>query len=145
MRAPALIPPASVLRHLPTAGGCAVVRAGAATVIGVSPMVVRAASGADSFAVLREVDEGGFWIGACAYDLGRSIERVHERTAEALAIPDVAFARYDNRIVPLLHLPCDVNQLSWTLQGFQTVDFTRGFAAGCRELLRIWGLGYRSR
>jgi len=99
VRAPALIPPASVLRHLPTAGGCAVVRAGAATVIGVSPTVVRAASGADAFAVLREVDAGGFWVGACTYDLGRSIERVHERTADDLRIPDVAFARYDSRIV----------------------------------------------
>jgi para-aminobenzoate synthetase component I len=99
VRAPALIPPASVLRHLPTAGGCAIVRAGSATVIGVSPTVVRAESGADAFAVLREVDAGGFWIGACAYDLGRSIERVHERTGDVLCIPDVAFARYDNRIV----------------------------------------------
>jgi len=99
VRAPALIPPASVLRHLPTGGGCAVVRAGASTVIGASPAVVRAASGADAFAVLREVDAGGFWIGACSYDLGRSIERVHRRTGDDLEIPDVVFARYDNRIV----------------------------------------------
>jgi para-aminobenzoate synthetase component 1 len=99
VRAPALIPPASVLRHLPTAGGCAVVRAGASTVIGASPTAVRTASGADAFAVLREVDAGGFWIGACSYDLGRSIERVRERTADDLGIPDVVFARYDHRIV----------------------------------------------
>jgi para-aminobenzoate synthetase component 1 len=99
VRAPALIPPASVLRRLPTAGGCAIVRAGGSTVIGVSPTAVRAASGTDAFAVLREVDAGGFWIGACAYDLGRSVERVHARAANDLAIPDVAFARFDNRIV----------------------------------------------
>jgi len=99
VRAPALISPASVLRRLPSSGGRAVVRAGASTVIGVSPTRVRSASGADAFAVLREVDAGGFWIGACAYDLGRSIERVHARTVDDLRIPDVAFARYDNRIV----------------------------------------------
>jgi para-aminobenzoate synthetase component I len=99
VRASALISPSSLLRNLPSARGRAIVRAGSATVVGVSPTVVRAASGPDAFAVLREVDTGGFWIGYCAYDLGRAIERVRPRTDDDLGIPDVAFARYDNRVV----------------------------------------------
>jgi para-aminobenzoate synthetase component 1 len=75
------------------------VRAESATVVGLSPTLVRAASGADAFAVLREVGAGGFWVGYCAYDLGRAIERVQPRTADDLGIPDVAFARYDTRVV----------------------------------------------
>ena len=74
-------------------------RAGSATVVGLSPTVVRAASGADAFEVLSEIDAGGFWVGYCAYDLGRAIERVRPRTADDLGIPDVAFARYDTRVV----------------------------------------------
>jgi para-aminobenzoate synthetase component I len=49
--------------------------------------------------VLREVDAGGFWVGYCAYDLGRSIERVTARTGGDGSLPDVAFARYDSRLV----------------------------------------------
>jgi para-aminobenzoate synthetase component 1 len=53
--------------------------------------------------VLREVDAGGFWIGFCSYDLGRTIERVIPRRIDAgapaaSAVPDVAFARYDTRL-----------------------------------------------
>ena len=99
MRASPPIRPASVLRHLPTDRGYAVVRDGTTTVIGVSPTVVRSARGEDAFAVLREVDAGGFWVGFCAYDLGRSIERVHASTVDDLKLPDVAFARYDARLV----------------------------------------------
>ncbi len=102
MRASALTPrlvPSSLLRHVPSARGRAIVRAGTATIVGVSPTVVRAASGADAFAVLREVDGGGFWVGACAYDLGRAIERVQSRAVDDLGIPDVVFARYDTRVV----------------------------------------------
>ncbi len=51
--------------------------------------------------------------------------------------------RYINRIVPLLYQSCDYKPLSWTLAGFQMVDFTKTFAAGCRALLRVWGLGYQ--
>ncbi|MBV9850489.1 MAG: toll/interleukin-1 receptor domain-containing protein [Armatimonadetes bacterium] len=50
--------------------------------------------------------------------------------------------RYENRIIPILHQPCDVSQLSWTLPAFQMVDFTTGFDDGCRALMRVWGLGY---
>lgn len=51
--------------------------------------------------------------------------------------------RYEDHIVPLLYRECDSSELSWTLQAFQHVGFTRGFSAGCRDLLRIWGLGYK--
>lgn len=60
---------------------------------------------------------------------------------------EVLFALNDNRyaekIVPLLYQPCDFNQLSWTLSLLQMVDFTQDFGDGCRDLLRIWGLGYK--
>ncbi len=74
-------------------------RAGATTVVGAAPAVVRAASGEQAFDVLHEVDAGGFWVGFCSYDLGRTIERVHPRGTDDLQVPDVAFARYDTRVV----------------------------------------------
>ncbi|MFI5394346.1 MAG: toll/interleukin-1 receptor domain-containing protein [Candidatus Binatia bacterium] len=54
-------------------------------------------------------------------------------------------ARYENRIVPLSYRPCNHKPLSWTLSSYQQVDFSHDFHAGCRELLRIWGVGYRAR
>jgi hypothetical protein len=53
-------------------------------------------------------------------------------------------ARYEDRIVPLYYRPCKESQLSWVLPTFQRIDFTSDFRAGCRDLLRIWGLGYDS-
>ena len=99
VRAPARIRPASILRHLPTAHGGAIVRDGERTIVGADPAVVRAASGEAAFDVLREIDAGGFWAGFCSYDLGRTIERVRPRAADDLELPDVAFARYDARVV----------------------------------------------
>ncbi len=99
MRATAPIRPASVLRHLPLARGCAIVRDGSATIVGWSPAEVRSADGEPALEVLRAVDAGGFWVGFCAYDLGRSIERVREGAVDDLHLPDVAFARYDARLV----------------------------------------------
>ena len=52
--------------------------------------------------------------------------------------------RYGNRIVPINFRTCDPARLSWTLEDFQVVDFTHDFAAGCRALLRTWGLGFRA-
>jgi len=52
--------------------------------------------------------------------------------------------RYEDRIMPVLHRACDSSKLSWTLAGFQTVDFTGDFAASCRSLLRAWGLGFQN-
>ena len=52
--------------------------------------------------------------------------------------------RFEDKIIPLLYQSCDYEQLSWTLSLFQTIDFTQTFEQGCRDLLRVWGLGYRS-
>ena len=52
---------------------------------------------------------------------------------------------FENRILPILHQPCDYERLSWTLSIFQIVDFTTGiFEDGCRELLRVWGIDHQS-
>jgi len=50
----------------------------------------------------------------------------------------------EKKIIPLLFKSCNFTKLSWTLSIFQMVDFTQSFEAGCRELLRIWGIGYQS-
>jgi hypothetical protein len=50
--------------------------------------------------------------------------------------------RYRKRIIPLLRRRCRYDRLSWTLDGMQHIDFTADFAAGCRALLRVWGVGY---
>ena len=52
--------------------------------------------------------------------------------------------RFENKIVPLLYQLCDYDQLSWTLSSFQMIDFTQTFEQGCRDLLRLWGLGYQA-
>jgi hypothetical protein len=51
--------------------------------------------------------------------------------------------RYRNKIVPLLYKSCKYEKLSWTLSSFQIVDFRQSVVEGYRELLRVWGLGYR--
>jgi para-aminobenzoate synthetase component I len=99
VRASAPIRPASVLRHLLPRRGGAVVRDGSATIVAGGPAEVRVANGEQSFDVLRDVEAGGFWVGYCAYDLGRTVERVRMRTVDDLHLPDVAFARYDARLV----------------------------------------------
>ena len=69
---------ASVLAQLPSTGGCAVVRDGDATIVGVRTRPSCAPRPAThAFAVLREV-EARRLLGrrARAYDLGRTIERV---------------------------------------------------------------------
>lgn len=50
--------------------------------------------------------------------------------------------RFENKIVPILYQPCEVERLSWTLSSFQIVDASHSFDSGCRDLLRVWGLGY---
>ena len=52
--------------------------------------------------------------------------------------------RYTGRIVPTRYRDCAYKTLSWTLPGFQMVDLSSDFAAGCREVLRIWGIGLRT-
>lgn len=50
--------------------------------------------------------------------------------------------RFENKIIPLVHQPCDLIRLSWVLPSFQIVSFEQGFESGCRDLLRMWGVGY---
>ena len=57
----------------------------------------------------------------------------------ALALQD---PRYEDRIVPLKYRECDLDSLQW-LTLFQMIDFSGDFAAGCRDLLKIWGVGLR--
>ncbi len=52
--------------------------------------------------------------------------------------------RYENHILCLRIAPCDHAQLSWTLGAFQHIDFSLDFETACREMLRVWGLGYQS-
>ena len=51
--------------------------------------------------------------------------------------------RFKNRIVPLFYRNCRYERLSWTLASFQIIDFRQSIDDGYRELLRVWGLGYR--
>jgi hypothetical protein len=51
-------------------------------------------------------------------------------------------ARYEERIVPLLVRACDWNAPSWTLGALQFIELQRRFQAGCRALLRLWGLEF---
>jgi TIR domain len=50
---------------------------------------------------------------------------------------------YEGRLVVLDYQPAEPEKLSWTLPDLQWVDFQHDFEDGCRELLRIWGRGYR--
>ena len=50
--------------------------------------------------------------------------------------------RFADKIVPVLHQNCDFSTLSWVLSSFQIIDFQHDFGESCRELLRIWGIGY---
>ena len=72
-------------------------RAGDSWIAGTRPARVIAARGADVFAALDEIARGGFWVGYVAYDAGRAIERIAPRTDDDLSIPDLAFARFDER------------------------------------------------
>jgi hypothetical protein len=49
---------------------------------------------------------------------------------------------FEDKIIPVLFRPCDVKALSWVLPIYQRVDFQQGFEDGCRDLLRIWGVGF---
>ena len=53
--------------------------------------------------------------------------------------------RYHKRIAPLIFKPCNVDRLSWTLSGFQLIDFRKDFdgAASASDLLALWSMRYR--
>jgi para-aminobenzoate synthetase component 1 len=75
------------------------VRDGAQTIVAVAPEEVLSADGEQAFEALRELAKRGFWCGFCAYDLGRTVERVRPRTTDDLSLPDVAFARFGSRVI----------------------------------------------
>jgi hypothetical protein len=51
--------------------------------------------------------------------------------------------RFAEKIVPVLYQPCDYKGLSWVLPTIQFIDFQQSFEQGCRDLLRIWGIGFQ--
>lgn len=59
---------------------------------------------------------------------------------------EVAFAlqdpRYEDHIIPLQYRACDLKSLQW-LTLFQMVNIAEDFTAGCRNLLKIWGIDLR--
>lgn len=59
---------------------------------------------------------------------------------------EVAYAlqdrRYEDHIVPLKYIDCPLESLQ-SLTLFQIINFAGDFNSGCRELLRIWGIGLR--
>lgn len=52
---------------------------------------------------------------------------------------------YDTHILPLLFRKCKYQALSWALPQLQMIDFTKSFARGCDELLRVLGKARRGR
>ncbi len=91
-------------------------------------------------------DEIGAALGRCDWFLlVLSPASVGSRWVKQELLYTLNDGRYENRIIPLLHQPCDHAQLSWTLQAFQMIDFTVPYANALRELLRSWGIGYRPR
>ena len=52
--------------------------------------------------------------------------------------------QYRGHIAPLLYRTCQPERLSWTLPGFQFVDFRDGLDQGYRELFRMWGMRYQT-
>lgn len=51
--------------------------------------------------------------------------------------------RFENKIVPIIYQPCNYEQLSWVLSSFQMINFQEAFEDGCRDILRLWGVGYQ--
>ena len=88
-------------------------------------------------------DEIGAALGRCDwFVVVLSPDAVDSRWVKSELVYSLRQDRLDNRIVPILHRPCSYDALSWTLAGMQIVDFTESFDAGCRDLLRTWGIGY---
>ena len=75
-------------------GAGAIVRDGERWLEARDPVACVVAAGADAFAALDEIARDGFWVGYCAYDLGRAVEPVPDRSIDDLGLPDLAFVRY---------------------------------------------------
>lgn len=50
--------------------------------------------------------------------------------------------QYYDSIMPVLIEECDYEELSWTLGGFQIIDFTINREDAYTQILRTWGLGF---
>ncbi|MXY52938.1 MAG: toll/interleukin-1 receptor domain-containing protein [Gammaproteobacteria bacterium] len=89
-------------------------------------------------------DEIGAALGRCDWVvMVLSPAAVRSRWVKSELLYSLRQYRLDQRIVPLLLQDCPYDDLSWTLGAMQMVDFRSDFDAGCRDLLRIWGIGYR--
>jgi hypothetical protein len=51
--------------------------------------------------------------------------------------------RYRGRVVPILARTCDTKKLSWVISQMQMIKFAGRFREGCRELLKLWGMGLK--
>jgi hypothetical protein len=85
--------------------------------------ILRALRRCDWFAVLLTPD---------------AVESMWVRRETAYALNE---RRFEDRIVPLHYRECDLGSLEW-LSLSQHVDVSGDFDAGCRDLLRIWGIGF---
>jgi para-aminobenzoate synthetase component 1 len=95
-----VLPVADLLAALPGDLDVAVVRDGAATVVGAGATAVARADGTAALGALDDVDRaGGWWAGLVRYDLGRACEPHPTRHADDVGFPDLALARYDARLV----------------------------------------------
>jgi hypothetical protein len=68
-----------------------------------------------------------------------AIDSMWVRREVAYALQD---RRYEDRIIPLKYRDCALGSLHW-LTLFQMINFDGDFATGCRDLLRLWGIGLR--
>ena len=67
-----------------------------------NPVAFVRADGAEAFAALDTMACDGFWVGYCAYDLGRAVEPVPIRAADDLDLPDLVFVRFaEVREIPM--------------------------------------------
>jgi para-aminobenzoate synthetase component 1 len=115
-----------LLSVLPPPVGVAVVRDGERVVVAAQPGEIVVADGDVAFDALDRMErERGFWVGYCAYDLGRAVERVHARATDDRHVPDLAFARFDARLT--IH-PDGSSTVDGTGPGRDTLERARWLA-----------------
>ncbi len=89
-------------------------------------------------------DEIGAALGRCDWLLvvlsPASVESMWVRREVQYALRS---PRYDRRIVPIVAEPCEIDRLSWTLGGFQMITCSENPTEAYRQLLQVWGIGFR--
>ena len=75
-------------------GASAIVRDGGRWLRATDPIAFVRADGADAFAALDRMALDGFWVGYCAYDLGRAVEPVPDLAPDEPRLPDLVFVRF---------------------------------------------------